>query len=379
MQRYRPPPSLDDRLWRHPSEIGQKAPPARRQRWVGGTASALVVASLLSTGLVLGAGNLLGSSGGNRTVADSGTLPTPTFVGTRADAVSVADGVRPAIVQLKVVSSRSEGGSGVIFRSEGLILTSANLVEGATSVTVVLSTGREVEGRVIGSDADSDTAVVQMGGGPYPAAELGSSLDLKVGQMAIALGGEGGRSVSVGTIRALQRDVRTTDGRSLIKMVQLDLSMLPGLSGGPLLDLEGRVAGITSSASTTGAGAERFSFATPLDAALTAAGQLMSTARVIPVWLGIQGDDLDQTAAQATRVDGGAMIVVVEADSPAQRAGLLASDVIVGVDGRAVTSMGGLIALVRASRPGEVCTVDVVRDNQLLKFEVTVVERPLGS
>ena len=268
----------------------------------------------------------------------------------------------------------------MIFRSEGLILISANLVEGATSVTVVLSTGREVEGRVIGSDADSDTAVVQMGGGPYPAAELGSSLDLKVGQMAIALGGEGGRSVSVGTIRALQRDVRTTDGRSLIKMVQLDLSMLPGLPGSPLLDLEGRVVGITSSASTTGAGAERFSFATPVDAALTAAGQLMSTARVIPVWLGIQGDDLDQTAAQATRVDGGAMmIVVVEADSPAQRAGLLASDVIVGVDGRAVTSMGGLIALVRASRHCEVCTVDVVRDNQLFKFEVTVVERPLGS
>lgn len=213
--------------------------------------------------------------------------------------------------------------------------------------------------------------------------QLGSSLDLKVGQIAIAvgsaLGGGGGRSVSVGAIRALQRNVHTTDGRSLINMVQLDLPTLPGSSGGALLDLGGRVVGITTSVATTAAVVERLSFATPLDAALTAAGRLISTRRVVPVWLGVQGEDLDPTATQAMGVDGGAMVVVVAADSPAQGAGVSAGDVIVGVDGSAVTSMGGLIDLIQAYRPGEVCTVDVVRANQHRRFEVTIGERPLGS
>lgn len=170
-QRYRPPPSPDDRLWRHPSEIGQKVPPTRRQLWAGGMASA-VVAGVLSIGLAVVTGNLLGSRRGDGAVANSGMVPTPTFVGTRADAVSAADGVKSAIVQVKVVSSSSEDGSGVIFRSDGHILTSASLVEGATSVTVVLSTGRKVDGRVIGSDVDSDIAVVKIGGDPYATAEL---------------------------------------------------------------------------------------------------------------------------------------------------------------------------------------------------------------
>ncbi len=380
---YREPPSPDDRVWRHPSEFGPKPPSGRRQLWVVGMASA-VAASVLSTGLAVVAGNLLDAGGGGgRPVETGGVLPTPTLVGARADVVSVADRVRPAIVQLRVERSRNGSGSGVVFGSDGHILTNAHVVEGATSLTVVLSTGREVAGRVVGSDPDSDTAVVKMDGGPYPAADLGSAADLKVGQEAIAIGSPlgltGGPSVTVGVVSALHRDVRTRTGKGLRDMVQTDAPIAPGSSGGALLDANGKVIGITTAMAMTDAGAEGFGFATPIDAARLAAEQLMATGRVVNVWLGVEGSDLDWPTAQSLNVDGGAIVERVKSDSPAERAGLAARDVIVAVNGRPVTSMGMLVVSVRAHRPGEVCTLDVVRDNQHHGMSVTVAERPPGS
>lgn len=379
---YREPPSPDDRLWRHPSEIGPKRPSARRQLWAVGVASA-VAASLLSTGLTVVAGSLLDAGGRSRPADTSGLLPTATFVGARADVASVADRVRPAIVQLKVEQSRSGSGSGVIFRSDGHILTNAHVVDGATSLTVVLSNGRQVPGQVVGADADSDTAVVKMEGGPYAFADLGTTAGLKVGQEAIAMGSplglSGGPSVTVGVVSALHRNVSTRTGRTLVDMVQTDAPIAPGSSGGALLDANGRVIGITTAMAMTDAGAEGFGFANPVDAARSAAEQLITTGRVVRVWLGVEGDDLDGPTAQALNVDGGAIIQRVKADSPAERAGLAARDVIVGVNGKPVTSMGMLAVSVRAHRPGDVCTLDVVRDNQHHGIKVTVAERPGGS
>jgi len=382
-QRFREPPSPDDRVWRHPSEMGPKRPSASRQLWVVGLASALA-ASLLSTGMAVVAGNLLDAGGGrDRGVDTSGVLPSPSLVGTRADIVSVADRVRPAIAQLKVERGRSGTGSGVFFRSDGHLLTNAHVVDGATSVTVVLATGREVAARVVGSDAASDTAVVKVEGGPYPVAELGSSADLKVGQTAIAIGSPlgltGGPSVTVGVISALHRTLRTRAGTGLTDMVQTDAPIAAGSSGGALVDGDGRVIGITTALAMTDTGAEGFGFATPIDAARSAAEQLMTTGKVVSVWLGVDGTDLDGATALALRVDGGALIEQVKADSPAARAGLAPRDVIVGVNGRPVTSMGMLVIAVRSHRPGDVCTLDIVRDNQHHGMKVTLAERPAGS
>ena len=385
-QPYRQPPAPDDRLWRHPSEMGPTRPSARRQLWMVGMASA-VVASVLSTGLVVVAGNLLdaggGGGGGRRPVETSGALPTPTLVRAKADVVSVADRARPAIVQLRVERSPNGSGSGVVFRSDGHILTNAHVVEGASSLTVVLSTGREVAGRVVGSDPDSDTAVVKMDGGPYPAADLGSTADLKVGQEAIAIGSPlgltGGPSVTVGVVSALHRDVRTRTGTALADMVQTDAPITHGSSGGALLDANGRVVGITTAVAMADMGGEGFGFATPIDAARSAAEQLIATGKVVTVWLGVEGSDLDGPTAQSLNVDGGAIVERVRSDSPAERAGLAARDVIVGVNGRPVTSMAMLVVSVRAHRPGEACTLDIVRDNQRHGMTVTVAERPPGS
>jgi S1-C subfamily serine protease len=381
-QPYRVPPAPDDRLWRHPSEIAVKRPSGRRQLWVVGLASALA-ASVLSTGLAVLAGNLLDAGGGSRSVDTAGLFPQPTLAGARADVVAVADRVRPAIVQLKVERGRSGSGSGVLFRSDGHLLTNAHVVDGATSVVVVLASGREMPAQVVGSDSNSDTAVVKIDGGPFPVAELGTTADLKVGQEAIAIGSplglSGGPSVTVGVVSALHRSVRTRTGQSLIDMVQTDAPIAPGSSGGALLDSAGRVIGITTALAMTDTGAEGFGFATPIDAARSAAEQLILTGKVVTVWLGVEGTDLDGATALELKVDGGAMIEKVKADSPAERAGLTARDVILKADGKPITSMNMLVLVIRAHRPGDSFPVEIMRDKQRHGMTVTVVERPAGS
>src|SRR5206468_4666544 len=203
----------------------------------------------------------------------------------------VAERVRPAITQLKVEAGRSTSGSGVIFRSDGQVLTNAHIVEGATAITVVLATGREVPGKVVGSDADTDTAVVKIDGGPYPVAELGTASDLKVGQTAVAIGSP---SVTVGAISALHRSVRSGTGSTvLMDMVQTDAPIVPGSSGGALVDGAGRVVGITTVLAGADGATDSFGFATPIEVARAAAEQIMATGKVVPVWLGVEGSDLD--------------------------------------------------------------------------------------
>ena len=383
-QPYRRLPAPDDRLWRHPSEIGPERRSGRRDLWAVALVSALA-ASLLSTGIAVVAGSLLdaGGGGGTRSIATSDVLPAPTLVGARADVISIADRVRPAIAQVKVERGGSGSGSAVVFRSDGHLLTNAHVVDGATSVTVVLSTGREVAARVVGSDPSTDTAVVKMDGGPFPVAELGSSTDLKVGQEAIAVGSplglSGGPSVTVGVVSALHRSVRAWTGRTLLGMVQTDAPIAAGSSGGALLDANGRVIGITTAVAVTDTGAEGFGFATPIDDARSAAEQLLTTGQLVTVWLGVEGSDLDGPSARSMNVDGGAMVERVKADSPAERGGLVARDVIVAVNDSPVTSMGMLVVSVRAFRPGDALTLDIIRDNQRRAMRVTVAERPPGA
>jgi len=360
-----------------------KRPPPRRQLWVVGIASALA-ASFLSTGLAVVAGSLLDSGDrSSRPVDTTSVLSLSTPAQAKLDVVEIAERVRPAIAQLKVERGRSGSGSGVLFHSDGHLLTNAHVVDGATSVIVVLASGREIPARVLGSDPVSDTAVVKIDGGPYPVVDLGSSADLEVGQEAIAIGSPlgltGGPSVTVGVVSALHRNVRTRTNQGLTDMVQTDAPIAPGSSGGALLDRNGRVIGITTAMAVTDTGAEGFGFATPIDAARSAAEQLIATGKVVTVWLGVEGSDLDGATAVDLNVDGGAMVERVKADSPAERAGLVPRDVIVSVNGKAVTSLGMLVVAVRAHRPGDVVTLDVVRDKQHHGMKVTVAERPPGS
>ena len=371
----------DDRVWRHPSEVGVNRQTPRRQLWAVGIVSA-AVASVLSTGLAVVAGTLLSRDSPAGTLRST-VLPSP-VVTTKDGVVDIAHRVRSAIVQLKVEKGRTGSGSGVIFRSDGHILTNAHVVEGGTSVTAVLSNGREVAARVVGADAASDTAVVKIDEGPYDVAQLGTTADLKVGQQAVAIGSplglSGGPSVTVGVVSALHRTVRTRNGsQPLVDMIQTDAPIAAGSSGGALLDANGYVIGVTTAVAITDTGNEGFGFAIPIDAARSAGEQLIATGKVTNVWMGVECTDLDRATAVDLNVAGGTMVDKVRADSPAEHAGLAARDVIVRINGRAVTSLGMLLAVLREHRPGDVIMLDVIRDKQPRSIRVTVAERPPGS
>jgi len=385
-QPYRSPLPPDDRVWRHPSEVSVKRPSARRQLWAVGLVSA-VAAGLLSTGLAVVAGTLLDQGNGSGSLRRA-VLPGP-VPATNDRIAETAERLRPALVELRVNNGRTTSGSGVIFRSDGHILTNAHVIAGGTSLAAVLFNGREVPARILGSDPVTDTAVVKIDDGPYQVAPLGATADLRVGQQAIAIGSPlglaGGPSVTVGVVRALHRTVwARDDAQALVDMVQTDAPIAPGSSGGALLDADGRVIGITTAVALTGSGNDGsgddgFGFAVPIDTARSAADQLIEAAKVANVWMGVECIDLDGATAVDLDVAGGTMVDGVRSGSPAEHAGLTARDVIVSIDGRAVPSLGMLLVMLRGHRPGDVIILDVVRAREHRAFRVTVAERPPGS
>jgi len=420
---FREPPSPDDRLWRHPSELAAGAPGpdpawagaippdegrqrARTPTWAVAGVSALV-AGVVSAGLVVA---VLGTQSRSLSsdVAFERQMVRPRTASTvsTSPVVDMAERLRPAIVALEVQTpDRATTASGVIFRSDGHVLTNAHVVEGATTISAALANGRVVIAHLVGTDPETDTAVVKLDGGPYPVATMGTAMDLRVGQAAIAigmpLGLAGGPSVTGGMISALHRQITPPPSASggprtaLVDMIQIDRPVSPGSSGGALLDANGAVIGITTSlasgdgstvsgdgtasggsaASSTGA----FGCATAIDVARSVADELIRTGKVVHSWLGIEGGDVDTATAVDLNVDGGALVGQVSEASPAQRGGLAPGDVIVGVNGHAVASMGELVMAMRSHAPGDPVVLTVVRDRRQRAMTVTLVERPVAS
>ncbi|MBV8296137.1 MAG: trypsin-like peptidase domain-containing protein [Acidimicrobiia bacterium] len=377
---YRTPPPPDDRLWRHPSEMV----PARRageRTWLVASISGMVGA-LLASAIVILAGGF--NQHGTDTVVERQELPVQTVsAGTAPATPSVADiaeRVRPAITQVRTDGKDGDGsGSGVLFGSDGHVLTNFHVIDGADDVKVVLDSGRELAATVVGSDPDNDVAVLKIDGGPYPIATLGSTADLRVGQPAIAIGSPlglaGGPSVTVGVVSALHRRLDTQKGPPLLDMIQTDAPISPGSSGGALLDGNGAVIGLTTAVATTD-GAQGLGFAVPIDVARSSADQLIAGGKVVHVWLGIEGTDVDPTTAQSMSIDGGALVGTVVKGSPADQSGLLPRDVIIAVDGQPVKTMGALVVALRSRNPGSTVSLDVRRGKDEKHMTVRLVERP---
>ena len=374
---YRTPPSPDDRLWRHPSEMLPKRSAGERT-WLVASISGMVGA-LLATGVVVAAGGFQGRA--TERVVERQEVPIQTVsTPTGQSVVDIAQRVRPAITQIRVEGKEGDSsGSGVLFRSDGHVLTNFHVIDGADSVKVVIDSGRELAAKVIGSDPENDVAVLKVDGGPFPVASLGSAADLHVGQSAIAIGSPlglaGGPSVTVGVVSALHRRLDTRGGPPLLDMIQTDAPISPGSSGGALLDAGGAVIGLTTAVATT-EGAQGLGFATPIDVARSAADQLIAGGKVVHVWLGIEGTDVDPTTAKDMAIDGGALVGRVVKDSPADKSGLQARDVIVGVDSQPVKTMGGLVVALRGRSPGNTVSLDIRRGKEQKRMTVGLVERP---
>src|SRR3954453_5718233 len=199
---YRTPPPPDDRLWRNPSEMRPKRSAGERT-WLVASISGLVGA-LLASAVVVAAGGL--NERGTERVVERQEVPVQPGSNAAGSSgpsvVEIAQQVRPAITQIRVEGKQGDAsGSGVLFRSDGHVLTNFHVIDGADAVKVVIDSGRELTAKVVGSDPENDVAVLKVDGGPFPVATLGNAADLRVGQPAIAIGSPlglaGGPSVTV--------------------------------------------------------------------------------------------------------------------------------------------------------------------------------------
>lgn len=396
------PPLLppDDRLWRHPSEVAAHGlpidgddgadegdgagPPSRRpgppgpRLWMVATMAA--VAGAVCTVAVVAA--TVGLRERVRTVpaVERVVLPASTLLpapGPEAAAgvAELAERVRPAVVRLEVERDGAAGtGTGVLFRSDGHLVTNLHVVRDGDAVVAVLSDGRRAVARLVGSDEASDLAVLEVGGwADMPTVPMGSASTLSVGQAVVTIGE--GRPAWVSEVRALGRRLERDGGPALVDMIETDRPVTPGFSGGALLDATGAVVGIATAVDPVSGGGGA-GFATPIDYARSVAEQLVATGRAVPVWIGVEGTDLDGATAVQLGLGGGAVITAVRDASPAGAAGLAPADVITAVDKVPVASMAALRTLLRAHRPGDVVRLAVVRGGSRTTVKVRLAERP---
>jgi len=269
-------------------------------------------------------------------------------------------------------------GSGTIINSKGYILTNNHVIEGAGKITVTLADGRVAEGRLVGTCPSTDTAVIKIDIGEVPAAELGDSEELKVGQTVYAIGNPfglaGGPTVTTGVISALDRSIRSERG-IMESLIQTDAAINPGNSGGPLVDINGKVIAINTAIIPF---AQGIGFAIPINLAEKCADDLIAYGKVLRPWLGVSGMSINKAVAAQynLHVERGVLIAGVVEDSPADQAGIAAGDVILKFNGADINSIEDLQREVIKKGIGGKVKLTLLRDSRKWTAEVILKETP---
>jgi serine protease Do len=300
--------------------------------------------------------------------------------------ISASERVRPSVVNIDTevqvqtffgVFPQKGAGSGVIVRQDGYILTNNHVVESAQQIKVTLLSGKTLPAKIVGTDRFSDLAVLKVDSPePLPAAALGSSSALRVGQMAIAIGNPFGlgHTVTVGVISALNRNIQVPN-LVIENLVQTDAAINPGNSGGALTDSKGEVVGINTAIVQQ---AQGIGFAIPIDTARAIMDQLIRQGRVVRPYVGIVwGGDVDANIARQYNLPVGHGVIVRDVDSggPAAAAGIRPEDIIVSIDGAAVANWNDFIRALFNKRPGDTVRLEAVRGGSRRPFIVKLAER----
>ena len=388
----------------------------RRRSGRGGLYLVLVVIVAMIAGAVGAAGTYMAltysgalaplSNVSAASPAPSQPVPPPSsqtvIVDEQTAITQAAEAVSPAVVTITVREGEATDpfslpetgvGSGIIYDSNGWVLTNRHVVSDATQVTVELRDGRREAGTVYGIDTLTDLAIVKIDATGLPAARIGDSGTLKPGQTAIVIGSPLGtftNSVTSGVISALGRqlvvsDPVTGERRQLRNLVQTDAAINPGNSGGPLVDAGGNVVGVSTAFAES---AQGIFFAIPINIAKPIMRQAVAGVPLSRPWIGMVYVTVDRNLAQENDlpIDYGAWISPETADgsppivpdSPATTAGLKANDIVTAIDGRRIDQSQGLDDILSLYEPGDRLTLSVLRDGATMSIGLTLGTRPAG-
>ena len=270
-------------------------------------------------------------------------------------------------------------GSGVIWRADGYVVTNNHVVEGADEIAVVVTGRPPLPARVVGTDPESDLAVLKVNATGLAAIQRGGSSHLDVGDVVLAIGNPFGvgQTVTQGIVSATGRDhlgINTFEN-----FIQTDAAINPGNSGGALVDTAGRLAGINTAIYTRSEGSIGIGFAIPIELVTSVADELIAGGRVRRGYLGIQTQDLDVELASRLGVAAtpGVLVAAVETNGPAQRGGLRPGDVIRSIGGKAVADAAELVSRTGNAKPGETVNLQVERRRERIALDIKLGQRPV--
>lgn len=271
-------------------------------------------------------------------------------------------------------------GSGFIISADGLILTNHHVVDGADEIKVRLTDNREFTGKVLGSDAKTDIAVVKIDAKDLPYLTMGNSDELKVGEWVAAIGSPFGldNTVTSGIVSAKSRKLPSDQ---YVPFIQTDVAVNPGNSGGPLFNMKGEVVGINSQIFSTSGGFMGLSFAIPSNLAMQIKDQLVKNGKVTRGRIGVVIQSVTQDLAESfgMKTPKGAIVSQVEKDGPAAKAGLQEGDIITAVNGKAIDDSVDMPVIIGSMAPGSIAKLSIIRNNKDMTLDVKVEEAPNES
>lgn len=300
--------------------------------------------------------------------------------------ISVSEKVSPAVVGIEIVDEKAESkqpfvygedqkksGSGFIFTPDGFILTNSHVVSGAKNINVFLQDGRKLPAYIVGDDPETDLAVIRINSHNLPFAIMGDSAKIKVGQIAIAIGNPYGfdYTVTSGVVSALGRSLRTTSGRLIDNVIQTDASLNPGNSGGPLVNSRGEVIGVNSAMILM---AQGICFAIAINTAKFVASKLIQYGKIKRSYIGIAGQTImlnrKTVYNHGLKTNTAVLVVSVEKNSPAKKAGVSEGDIIIGFDSDPVSSIDCIHRFLTEAKVGLRSVLHILRNSQLIMIPI---------
>jgi S1-C subfamily serine protease len=298
--------------------------------------------------------------------------------------IAAVEKIKNAVVKIDVYKKRGDklltsgAGSGFIISSDGYIFSNCHVISGADKIKITLLDGSEEEGHLIGKDPDSDFAVLKIYSSGFNSARLGDSDELKIGQLVIAIGNPYGyqHTVSAGVVSALGRTIKAPNGRLVDNIIQTDVPLNPGNSGGPMITSSGEVIGVNTAIIM---GAQNLSFSLDINTAKSIAGDLIKDGKITKAYLGVQYQEINLHPRivnfYGLEINKGLLVTAIEPNSPASKSGLFEGDILIQFNGQDISSSSNLFKKLNKGVINKTAKLTLIRRTMKKTAEIVPVEK----